>query len=134
MNSSFKLVNPDFFGAAASSLCLVHCMATPFLFVAKACSATCCNDTPVWWQAIDYLFIVVSFVAIFYSTRNTLVNWVKYGLWGFWGVLVLTVLNETLEFGLVPEWFIYIPAFAIIALHMYNLKYCKCDEEVCCVA
>ena len=35
----------DYIGAVASALCLLHCIATPFLFVAKACSAACCIDS-----------------------------------------------------------------------------------------
>ncbi|MFK7796305.1 MAG: MerC domain-containing protein [Aureispira sp.] len=46
----------DFFGAAASTLCLIHCLITPFIFVAQTCSRTCCSDAPIWWRMIDVVF------------------------------------------------------------------------------
>lgn len=48
-------INADTFGIISGSLCLVHCVATPFLFIARACTDTCCSSTPVWWQLVDYL-------------------------------------------------------------------------------
>ena len=37
-------------------LCLVHCIATPFIFITQACTASCCAESPIWWQSIDYVF------------------------------------------------------------------------------
>ncbi len=128
-----KLIqNTDVLGAGASTLCLIHCAATPFVFVAKACTATCCADTPLWWQSVDYFFIVVSFVAIYFTTKNTTVNWVKIALWSGWTLLLFAVINETLQVILLSELFIYVPAIAIVLLHIYNLKYCKCADNTCC--
>jgi len=45
-----RITIPDLFGALVSSLCLIHCAATPFLFIAKVCSATCCSDTRIHKQ------------------------------------------------------------------------------------
>jgi hypothetical protein len=128
-----KVITPDLFGALASSLCLVHCAATPFLFIAKACSSTCCADSPIWWQAIDYLFIVVSFVAIYFATKKSTKTWIQTAFWGSWILLLFTLLAETFELGLFSKSFIYVPAFAIVGLHFYNLKYCQCSEEECCL-
>ena len=51
--SSFS-IKADTVGAAASFLCMIHCVATPFLFVAQACASTCCSAAPTWWRAIDF--------------------------------------------------------------------------------
>ena len=127
-----KVMRPDLFGALASSLCLVHCALTPFLFLAKACSVTCCTDSPIWWQAIDYLFIVVSFFAIYFATKKPTKTWIQKAFWMSWGILLFTLLSKTFGWSLFPKSFIYIPAFAIVGLHFYNLKYCQCSEEGCC--
>lgn len=126
-------VKADTIGAISGSLCLIHCMGTPFLFMAKASSAACCTDTPIWWQFIDYFFIVVSFIAIYFTTKTTTKTWLQIALWGSWMLLLLAILNETFEITLQSEAFIYIPALAIIGLHFYNLKYCKCSGNDCCV-
>ena len=122
----------DSLGIVASSLCAIHCIATPFIFIAKACASTCCAEAPIWWILIDYIFLIVSFIAIYYTTRNTTVYWIKYTLWTFWTLLLFTIANHSLNVIYLPEKFIYIPAFTIIILHFYNLQFCKCQDEKCC--
>ena len=126
---SFSLDNV---GIMAGSLCMIHCIGTPFLFIAKACSVSCCSDAPLWWQLIDYFFLIISFVAIYFITKKTIPNWVKISFWISWLTLLLTILNHTFTIVEVPKYFIYIPASAIIILHFYNIRFCKCEEDSCC--
>ena len=125
------LVPYDSIGIIASALCTIHCIATPFLFIAKACSATCCSEAPTWWIMIDYLFLVISFIAIFFITKNTTKNWLKRSFWTSWLVLLFTILNHSVNIIQLPNNFIYIPAVAIIILHFYNLQFCKCQNQTC---
>jgi len=122
----------DILGAIASTLCLIHCIATPFLFIVQACSATCCNASPVWWQFIDYLFLVISFFAIYQSTQTTTNKWIKPALWLNWFLLFMIIVNEKIGWLLLNDNLIYIPALTLVALHLYNLKYCKCNTNTCC--
>ncbi|MCP4440052.1 MAG: MerC domain-containing protein [Aureispira sp.] len=122
----------DLFGAAASSLCLIHCLATPFIFVAQSCSASCCTDSPIWWSAIDYMFLVISFLAIYWSVRTTSSQAIKYGLWGSWLLLLAVLLNEKMDWIHLSYGTNYLPAIALISLHLYNKKYCQCAGEECC--
>ena len=92
-----KIVNPDIIGVTASTLCFIHCVATPFIFVAKACSSTCCTEAPLWWKAVDFLFLAISFIAIYYTTKTSTKNWVKYALWVTWTLLLFVILNESLR-------------------------------------
>ena len=121
MLDSLKSLNSDIIGASASGLCLIHCMATPFVFAAKAYTITSCSDAPIWWQAIDYIFIVISFMAIWFATKNSSVTWIKVTLWISWILLLITILSGSLEIGLFPKSFSYVPALAIIVFHFYNL-------------
>ncbi|MRH99501.1 MerC family mercury resistance protein [Kriegella sp. EG-1] len=123
----------DILGSFASSLCLVHCIATPFLFIAQAGSATCCDGPPLWWKFMDYLFLGISFFAILWSTKTTTLKWIKPVLWLNWSVLATIILNEKLELFHLPEAVIYIPAIALVMLHLYNRKHCKCASNKCCV-
>lgn len=136
MNLVKTNISSDMMGAIASTVCLIHCAATPFLFIAKSCSsaASCCNDAPLWWKAIDFLFAIISFAAIYYSTKYTTKKWVVNAMWASWGLLMTTILFEAFGSVFIHQSFIYIPAFAIIGLHFYNLKYCKCADEGCCVS
>lgn len=122
----------DLTGILASSLCLVHCLATPFIFVAKACSETCSSDAPFWWQAIDYVFLAIAFIAIYNTTKNLEKSWMNLAFWGSWLTLGLLVLNESFEVLTLPQHSVYIPAAAIIILHFYNIKIRKCSNLNCC--
>ncbi|WP_405246507.1 MULTISPECIES: MerC domain-containing protein [unclassified Cellulophaga] len=123
----------DILGTLASILCLVHCMATPFLFMAQAGSVFCCEDPPAWWKFMDYLFLAISFVAIQWSTKTTTIKWLAPALWLSWLALAAILLNEKLELIALPEPVVYIPAIALVSLHLYNRKHCKCNVDKCCV-
>ena len=68
----------DKIGIISSSLCMIHCIGTPFIFIAKACSVTCCSEAPTWWLMIDYLFLIISFIAIYYTTRKPTKSWLNF--------------------------------------------------------
>ena len=121
----------DTLGTAASSLCLIHCIATPFIFIAHAGSIACCDATPVWWKFLDYIFLAISFFAIYWSVKTTTIKWMKSGLWLSWIALLIVILNEKLELIPLAEAVIYIPAFALVILHLYNKKYSKCNTAKC---
>ena len=126
----------DIVGAVASGLCALHCIATPFLFLAQSCSATaatgCCESSPVWWSSIDYLFIGITFFAVYQSGKQSSKPWLKYFLFLIWSMLSFLILNEKMSLIPISEWWKYLMAFGLICLHMYNLKFCKCSEDSCC--
>ena len=132
-NSINNVINDfDNVGIIASSLCMIHCIGTPFLFIAKACSTSCCSEAPLWWQLIDYLFLIISFVAIYFVTKNSIHKWIKISFWITWFILLLSILNHTFPIIEAPKYFTYIPASAVIILHFYNLRFCKWREDSCC--
>ncbi|WP_298485926.1 MerC domain-containing protein [uncultured Maribacter sp.] len=122
----------DILGTFASSLCLMHCVATPFLFMAHASSVTFSSGPPTWWKFMDYIFLAISFFAIYWTTKTTTIKWIKPMLWLSWGVLLALILNEKLELFSLPEAIIYIPSIALVILHLYNRKHCKCSTDTCC--
>ena len=122
----------DLIGAIASTLCLAHCIATPFIFIAQSCSIVCCDSAPGWWGAIDYFFLVVSFFAIYRSTQTTSSNLIKPFLWLSWSVLFIIIMNEKRAWFPLGEQAIYFPALTLTVLHLYNKKYCQCNTTNCC--
>jgi len=125
----------DLVGAIASGLCALHCIATPFLFIAQSCSTktSCCESGPTWWSAIDYIFIVITFFAVYQSGLNSSKSWMKYALMTLWLLLSLLVLNGKFNVLAISDGWKYTMAFSLISLHLYNLKYCKCEDEACCI-
>lgn len=122
----------DTIGMFASSLCLLHCMLTPFLFIAHA--QTMCHEVsaPFWWKILDYGFLIISFFAIYWSTKSTSKQWIKFALWITWLFLCAIIINEKVQWFFIPEYVIYIPSFGLVILHLYNKKFCQCQKDQCC--
>jgi len=80
---------------------------------------------------MDYLFLFISIFAIYHASKSTTKRWVSQGLWFSWLVLFFLIINLKLELVLLTENIKFIPAFALVALHIYNLVYCQCDKECC---
>ncbi|MDC6366507.1 MULTISPECIES: MerC domain-containing protein [Flavobacteriaceae] len=118
----------DIIGATASGLCLVHCLATPFLFIAQAGLIAGGEASPPWWGAIDLFFLIISFFAIIWSNKTTSKKWVGYALWACWLLLAFVVLNEKLSLVSLAEEAVYIPALGLVFFHLYNRKYCQCER------
>tara|TARA_Y100000766_G_scaffold276673_1_gene281136 strand:- start:59 stop:472 length:414 start_codon:yes stop_codon:yes gene_type:complete len=130
--NNLSIQKSDTIGVLSSGLCMIHCIATPFFFVATACSATCCSAAPSWWQWLDYFFLIVSFVAVRYSTISTNSRLTEIGLWVSWIGLLIFILNaKFLWFNISPN-AKFIPAFTLIGFHLYNRMYCQCEQKSCC--
>ena len=126
-------ISADNIGMASTSLCLVHCILTPFIFIAQACAASCCAESPVWWRAIDFLFLVISFTAVYFAAKNSSKRWVKIALYLLFAFLSFFIINEHAGSLQLNRIFLYTPAFLLFALHLYNKKYCQCKDECCTV-
>lgn len=122
---------PDTIGVVASSLCLLHCLLTPVLFIAQAQIINHEASAPIWWKMLDYIFLIISFFAIYRSSKSTSKRWIKLALWFAWLCLCFIILNEKLAWFAIPEYAIYIPSIGLIFLHLYNQKYCQCGDENC---
>ncbi len=120
---------PDNLGAVASTLCLIHCVATPFIFIAQSGSIACCNTAPTWWKFIDVFFLVISFLAIYRSVQIAVSKWIKPSLWLSWLLLFLIIVNEKTAWFPLHENFIYFPTLALIVLHLYNKRNCQCHTN-----
>ena len=122
----------DLIGMFASGLCLVHCLATPILFIANAGLGTHSEAHPSWWGILDIVFLVFALFAVYWSIKNTSRLWIKYGFGISWLLLALIVLNEKFEIFHLAEEAIYLPTLSLIFLHFYNRQYCQCKDETCC--
>ncbi len=122
----------DIIGMFASSLCLLHCTFTPLLFIAHAQLASHHEGIPFWWKVLDYAFLAISFIAVYWSVKVTSKAWMKYAFWGTWSLLFVILINEKLHWLHIPEAAIYFPSLGLVFLHIYNRKYCTCKEDECC--
>ena len=126
----YTLNHPDTVGAINSSLCVAHCFATPFLFLTQAqTSLVELSSVPLWWQLLNYVFIIVSFFAVKRTVKNSSNELIKSLLWVLWVLLSALILNEEFEIMHMPELLTYFAGISLASLHIYNLKYCQCEDE-----
>ncbi len=126
--------NSDQIGALSSALCMLHCLATPFLFLSQSSLIFISVDFTLPWFIINYIFLFISFIAIYYSVKNSSNRFIRIFLYLFWAVLSGLIINESLGILSIPETATYLSASSLICLHIYNLKYCRCDDENCCTS
>ena len=119
----------DTVGALSSTLCVLHCVAIPILFLIQPTSAINKESLPIWWTSLDFVFLIISFFAVFWSAKKTAVKWVKYGFWLGWMALTAGILNEKFAVFEWSELSIYIPAIVLVFLHFYNRSYCQPKPE-----
>ena len=126
--------NSDRTGVVSSGLCMLHCFATPFLFLSQSSLIFISVDFTLTWFILNYVFLFISFIAIYHSVKNSTNRFIRIFLYLFWVVLSGLIINESLEIFSIPEAATYFSASSLICLHIYNLRYCRCDDEDCCAS
>lgn len=128
---TFPRLHSDNIGIFSSTLCLIHCIATPFLFVAMSCTASCCAASPFWWQLFDLIFLLIAFPAVLYASQQSNKRWVSMTLYTSWIALALVILNEHLLIVHLWREAIYIPSLLLIGTHFYNRNDCQYSARCC---
>tara|TARA_E500000081_G_C6016828_1_gene298291 strand:+ start:39 stop:437 length:399 start_codon:yes stop_codon:yes gene_type:complete len=125
-------VNSDHVGVTASSLCMLHCFFTPLLFLSQATTVSLNQNIPFLWQSLNFLFLLISLLAIYHTVKNSSRLSVKVLLVSSWLILTSLIINEFFEISSIPELYTYASSTSLAGLHVYNLKYCRCDDDNCC--
>ena len=84
--------NPDYLGVISGGLCILHCIATPLLFISNAELAG--HGTPIEWQLLNFAFVALSFLAIRSSAKNSSNSTVKVLFYVFWFILFVTIVMK----------------------------------------
>ena len=113
--------NSDVIGAVTSSLCLLHCICTPFLFIAQTHAIDHVGSVPFWWKILDFVFLVITFFAVYWSYKSTSKYWMKTALWITWLCLCIIIINEKVALLPIPEFAIYVPALGW-HFYIYTIK------------
>ena len=125
------IIKSDACGALASGLCMIHCLITPFIFIAQSCSASCCDSAPEWWRWLDYIFLFISFFAVYNSSKTSVSRVMKVALWMSWISLFIIIMNLNLKLIPIPSFLKHIAALSLVTFHLYNLKFGSCKSDSC---
>jgi hypothetical protein len=121
----------DEVGMLSSTLCIIHCLATPFLFAAIPAATGSHHGSPEWWGLLDILFLVISFIAVYISFKHSKVGWMRTSLILSFILLTFFILNERFEGIEFPFDMVYIPAVTLVILHLVNRRQCRCAAGYC---
>jgi hypothetical protein len=136
-----KTINSDFIGAISAFLCIIHCSIVPILMgfhsVYYAGDALASNSHTEHlhahsdldslhffegshWHSLDYFFIVITLVAVFFATRTSVVSWIKIGLWSCASLFIVSILLEESIVGI--EYLAYLASALLIIFHFLNQR------------
>jgi len=118
----------DLYGAAASTMCIMHCIATPFIFIVQSSHLQCNEVGPWWWHSLDFLFLILGVIAIYHSNQRSSLKWMPKFMYIIWFMLALFIVNAKASFIHLPATILYLPAISLIGLHLYNLNYSRSKD------
>ena len=121
-------------GVAASGLCAIHCTLTPIFFAARpVLEGTMGSHTHgvSFWGALDYVFLVLSLVAVWYSARHSGHPTIKKVLWIAWLVFAVGLLSEPLDIA-YGKWLMYAGSLVLVVAHLQNYRYCQSKADGAC--
>lgn len=118
MKFDFLDKKADYLGIAGSVLCIVHCLLTPVLIM----TSTLMKDTFVRTSVLglDYIFIGVNIIAVYFATRHATSPAIKLALWGFLTLFAGALLLENTS--RLFEYLTYVASVGLVLTHLLNLR------------
>ncbi len=108
----------DYVGITGSILCIIHCLITPVLLVT---SNILQHDTlRVGYMSLDYVFIGVNIVAVYFATRHYAAPAVRVALWSCLTVFAVAILLEDVNPAF--EYLGYAASFGLVTTHLINIR------------
>ena len=126
------LKNSDNLGILSSILCFIHCLITPFIYISFTGLFAQNEFLSFSWKGFNLIFIFFSLIAVNRSTKKTASKIIKHVFWLSWIFLFFVLFNEEVKFIQLPEIVSYFSALNLAGIHVYNLKFCGCEDEGCC--
>lgn len=109
----------DYVGIVGSILCIIHCLAAPVLVVTSSLLRTD-QTLQAGFLSLDYVFIAINIVAVYFATRHHSTSPVRMALWGFLLLFSIGLLLE--DVSPVFEYVAYAASAGLVFSHLMNLR------------
>ncbi len=118
MKTDFLSRKADYIGITGSVLCLVHCLVTPVLLLTTAVLHH--DHLRIGYLSLDYVFMGINIIAVYFATRANHSLFVKRALWGFLALFAVAILLEDVNeaFHLLG----YAASAGLVMTHLINLR------------
>lgn len=108
----------DYIGITGSVLCMIHCLITPMLLMT---SSLLKHDTfRIGYLSLDYVFIGVNIVAVYFATRHYASPIIRVCLWGFLSLFTVAILLE--DVSELFEYLGYLASAGLVVSHLFNIR------------
>jgi hypothetical protein len=111
----------DYIGIAGSILCILHCLIVPALAFSSTLAHNHHANTGL--ISLDYFFILVNGLAVFYATRNHKALWLRIFLWGALSLFAVSLIFEHQYQAFT--WLGYVGSGLLIIGHVINIYICQ---------
>lgn len=108
----------DYIGITGSVLCIIHCLITPVLLLTSSMFQN--STLRLGYLSLDYVFIGVNIVAVYFATRHYAPLAIKRSLWGFLFLFAAALLLE--DTAPVFEYIAYTASAGLVITHLLNIR------------
>ncbi|MCU0392616.1 MAG: MerC domain-containing protein [Thermoflexibacter sp.] len=119
-----KNFKADYLGMLSAGLCLIHCVLLPIVFAWRAVNFEHDVEGIFKW---DYIFLVISFYAVYQAAKTTISPIIRWALWASFILLTTSIILES--YAEVFEYIIIFASVCLVIIHFFNLRYCQ--HEAC---
>lgn len=108
----------DYIGITGSVLCIIHCLITPVLLMSTALLKN--DPLRFGYLSLDYVFIGVNIVAVYFATRHYAHPVIKRALWGFLAVFAVAIILE--DVNELFDYVGYVASAGLVFTHLINIR------------
>ena len=116
----------DYVGILGSVLCIIHCVAMPALAVSTTFTHN--HHMHMGFISLDYFFILINGIAVYFATRNHKSFLLRIFLWSALLIFAVSLIFEGCHD--LFQWLGYLGSVLLIAGHFINLYICQIAPRV----
>ena len=116
----------DYVGILGSVLCIIHCVAMPAMAIGT--SLTQNHHMHIGFISLDYFFILINGIAVYFATRNHKSLLLRIFLWSALLIFAVSLIFEGRHD--LFQWLGYLGSVLLIAGHFINLYICQIAPRV----
>ena len=134
----------DLLGMVSAGLCLIHCIALPVFLLSTISAGLVTHewhwlggtplgavprrDTPLGGTPLDYIFIALAVLAVYFSAKRTPSSYIRIGMW--LSVIIFGVALLAHEISEYAQYISIAASMVLMLLHFINIRHCKrCSVE-----
>jgi hypothetical protein len=126
MKSTRSHGKADYIGILGSILCIIHCLLVPALAFGSSMAHD--HHAHAGLLSLDYFFILVNGIAVYFATRAHKSWPIRLLLWGALSIFAVSLIFEASHHAF--SWLGYLGSALLITGHLINLYKCQISPRL----